>query len=299
MDKRSKRIWRWLVNYVNASSISHAEGKEFQRIVTDCMPWVAVNDPLGLFAITRVASPEGVTGWVWAEAARYQHSFQMLFRWLCSAPKSEERNSLEKAALGFLLEHTGHIGANRLTQVEYISEPKRDEQGDYDPDELEHYEESKRYWTLDGKARDDSPLGTYSPGKEYEDFADPICDFICEEYQKFRKGQYKNRHSNKSFFVPIFVCPSCSKFVMPERIGKKKFCSECSDKARAERYRRKAPPDENRDYQFLYRLRLALKGSTPAYRTMRLKNPTVRKRISDIKKRESPRCKSLIDEMKL
>lgn len=262
-----------------AADTGLAAAKQLRRTVADYLPWAVRAAPLGLLGVFM--SDENFL----KQAVEYQPSVDALLRWLCSAPKSSERESLRMQAFGFLREHTEHIGGVHLVEVEY-SEPKLD-----DP---EAPAESMKYWSRDGKVKDESPLGVYKVCRDYRDLADPICEFVSNEHQKFRDGGYKKP-------IPIFVCPSCNKLVMPERVGKKQFCSSCSDQARAERYRKKAPPDELRDYQYLRRLKVDLQGEKPAVRTMRLKNPHIRRRVNQIKKRmqTSPRCQNLVREMKL
>ena len=285
MDARTKRIWGGLVSFANAGTVPNA-AKELRRTVTDYVPWFLQADPFELLADMDEEQ------WLKA-AAEYQPSAQALLRWLCSTPNSAERDSLRPQALSFLRKHAEHVGGAYLAEVDYVEEPKPDAEGKFDPEKLEQHEESMKYWTRTGKARDDSPLGIYTISKHYKDVADPICEFICYEYLKFRNGQYKKS-------VPIFACPQCAKFVMPKRIGTKKFCSDCSDKARAEQHRKKAAPGEGKDYQYLYRLVGDLEHEPPNVIKMRLQNAKIRKRIGEISNRQrtSAKCKKLLGRLK-
>jgi hypothetical protein len=88
---------------------------------------------------------------------------------------------------------------------------------------------------------DKTPI--YTRSKNYQDIADPICDFILNELERITKDDRQ---------VPICGCegPSCNKLIMPERIGKGRFCS---DACKSAHYRRKNSPSASNDYQWLYR----------------------------------------------
>ena len=141
------------------------------------------------------------------------------------------------------------------------------------------------------------PLGIKVPTRQYQDLADPICDFLMSEYQKYLNRQPSRRDKEPPPVVPVFVCPRCNKLVMPERSGRKQYCSICTDQARTEKYRENAPADEGRDYQWLYRLQ----NLTPDVRKVFLKSPKSRDRLNEIRKRQrnSSRCQRLILNMKL
>lgn len=253
---------------------------EIRRIVADCMDWVTAVEPFGL-----LWGDEPLL----SQASAYRGSVDALLRFLCSA-KSEERDMLGQQAIGFLDEHTQHIGGMRLKEVCY--DPADAEKLNYTPAELERFkEEHDRYWA-DWK---NSPLGILTPSKEYRDIADPICDFVLSEYQESRNREQSRKDRKPRPTVPIFVCPNCKKLVMPERTGRKKYCSDCSDRARAEKYRQKAPSDENKDYQWLYRLR----HLEPDQRKARLRISKFRERLEEVKARQgnSPRCQRLILDM--
>src|SRR6266566_4835254 len=94
------------------------------------------------------------------------------------------------------------------------------------------------------------------------------------EYQKYLNRQPSRRDKEPPPVVPVFVCPRCNKLVMPERSGRKQYCSICTDQARTEKYRENAPADEGRDYQWLYRLQ----NLTPDVRKVFLKSPKSRDR---------------------
>jgi hypothetical protein len=286
MDARTKRIWGGLVNYANASDKT-INIRELRKTIADYMPWYVATEWHGLLS-------EG-DDLFRKKAVEYQPSVRALFRWFIAAGP-RERGELFEQAYGFLLEHTGHIKW-RLVEVDYprnvMAELK--ELG-YAPEDFYGLEEqSKKYW--EGFRRGDSPLGIWTPAKDYQDLADPICDFLLTEYQRYREKDYSRRDKKPAPPVPIFICPSCNKFVVPERIGRKKYCSDCTNRSRAQSYRKNASPDEARDYVWLYRLLKADAGT----RKTRLKHQKVKERLAEIKLRQrySARCLRLIREMGL
>lgn len=282
MDKQTKRAWAGLANLANGIAI---DAGQIRRILADCMHWVAAIEPFGLLDLMRDEE-------LLRQAEEYRHSIEGLLRWLSSDSQSSEGNRVQQQCLSFLREHTEHIGGMRLKEV-CFSLPDL-EKLNYSQAELERFkEEHDAYW----KNWEDFPLGILAPSKDYKDIADPICDFLLSEYQRRRSKERHRKDKKPPPIVPTFVCPRCNKLVMPDRTGKKKYCSECSDRARAEKYRDSASPDENKDYQWLYRLRKA----EPGVRKMRLRKLKDKKRLNEIKERqrESSRCQSLLLDMRL
>src|SRR4029077_10951599 len=144
---------------------------------------------------------------------------------------------------------------------------------------------------------DSLPLGLLIPSKDYRDLADPICDFLSSEYERYLNREISRKDKKGAPLVPIFVCPRCDKLVMPERTGRKKYCSVCTESARAEKYRQRAPAAEGKDYQWLYRLRRKEPGS----RSVFLRNQRNQERLEQIKLRQkkSSRCQGLLLDMHL
>jgi hypothetical protein len=284
MQSRPRRAWTGLVGFANGTV---TEPAEMRCVIANCMYWVAAVEPFGLLDPIFMGTEE-----LLRQAAAYRSSVDILLRWLCTDPRSEEGIALHQRALDFLREHTAHIKGVILKEA-YYSPP--DANGfNYSVEELERFrEEHDRYWT----DWENSPLGILTPSKGYEDIVDPICDFVLLEYQKYRSKEYSRRDKKIGPAFPIIVCPKCTKLVMPERSGRKKYCSPCSDQARAEKYYQKATPNENRDYQWLYRLKQA--GETT--RRVRLHRSDVRERLEKIRvrQRESPRCQRLLKSMDL
>jgi hypothetical protein len=297
MDARTKRAWTGLINYANGN----ATGAEIGSTVAACMGWVSAVAPFGLFDWIGTAD-------MTVQAEQYRSGVDILLRFLCSRPKSAERTSLRSSAQNFLFEHGQHIGALHITEIVYNEKVDKSlENFGYAPSEREAFkEQSDRIWASaqylpHGQHKpagtDLLPLGIKVPTREYLDLADPICDFLMSEYQKYLNRQPTRRDKEPPPVVPIFVCPRCNKLVMPERTGRKTFCSVCTDSARAEKYRQHAPAAEGRDYQWLYRL----KQKGPALRKIFLRNEKNLMRLNQVRSRqkESSRCQNLILEMKL
>jgi hypothetical protein len=260
-DERTRRAWNGLVKYANAKAI---DTEELRATISDCMPWSTASDPWGLLA--------GMRGeWLQEQGAKYQSAVKATLLWLCTDRKA--RDVYRPEAKGFLYEHLAHISLT-LGEVPYTPE---------DPD---HFDESRRYWEHGGHPRDDSPLESHDLSKSYKDIADPVCDFLLNEYQKYRNGEYKDP-------VPIFLCtnPDCGKLVMPQRIGRKAFCS---DECKAAKQRQEIPQQEQTDYQWLYRL----SNKTEGVKRAELRSKSGQDRFNGIKARNyGPRCKRLIDKL--
>jgi hypothetical protein len=301
MDATTRRAWVGLVNYANGV----ATDAEVWATVAACMGWISAVASYGLFGWIGNNSLSG-------QVAEYRSAVNILLRFMCSAPKSPERNSLRAQAVRLLREHGQHIAGIQLVEVSHKEKVEESLQHcNYPAAELERFkEESDVIWnsaiylrrgrgTITGT--DLLPLDIRVPARDYQDLADPICDFLMAEYlrylNKHLNRQWSRRDKEPAPVVPIFVCPRCNKLVMPERTGRKTYCSICTDSARAEKYRQNAPAAEGRDYQWLYRLR----HKEPALRKIFLRNQKNQMRLKQVKsrQRESSRCQRLLLEMHL
>ncbi len=97
----------------------------------------------------------------------------------------------------------------------------------------------------------------------YQTLMSPICKFIFDRIERYhewldRDPRYPNEKlkdneaMEREKAVPIFICerPGCGKFCLPQRTGRKKFCSKvCCDLTQPGR-----TPEENKDYMLVYRL---------------------------------------------
>jgi len=295
MDTRTKRAWTGLVNYANGNATS----AELAATVAACMGWVSAVGPFAL----NIGTTDLHT-----QAEHYRLGVDSLLRLLCSGPKSPERKNLRSPAKRFLFEHGQHIGGVYLEEIVYNERVDKSLQdfGYTSSERATFKDQSERIWASaqyrshgqDKLAGTDVlPLGIYVPTKEYLDLADPICDFLMSEYQRYLDRQPIRRDKKPPPVLPIIVCHRCNKLVMPQRTGRKKYCSDCTDAARAEKYRQHAPAAEGRDYQWLYRLKHRERVSG----TMFLRNKKNQMRLKQVKARqkESSRCQRLILEMKL
>jgi hypothetical protein len=296
MDVKTRRIWAGLVNYANGI----ATADEIRATIADCMGWISAT------MISDIFDREFMAEDLSKESEAYRPHVEILLRFLCSEPKSEERNSLRERALGFLREHADHISGLVLKEAAFREEYFRNL--NYGFDEIEKFE--RRIKRIFSQARyisdnhgerilvgeDSLPLGLLIPSKGYKDIADPICDFLSSEYDRYLNEEV-SRKDKKAPLAPIFVCPRCNKLVMPRRIGQRKYCVECSDRGRTEKYRQNASPDEGRDYAWLYRLR-NLDSDT---RKIRLRQPKVKQRLAEVKSRQrnSHRCQGLLLDLDL
>jgi hypothetical protein len=145
------------------------------------------------------------------------------------------------------------------------------------------------YRRVNGKTKDVSLLGFYARTRCYRDIADPIVEFILEEHERFLDEICKEP-------IPLIICsnPACNKLVMPERIGKKKFCS---DDCKTANHKGNMPKSERRDYMWLYRL--SKREGAPKRKA--LKSHEGQERFSAIKaeKDYGPACKELIRKLEL
>ncbi|MGO9844039.1 MAG: hypothetical protein ACLPZF_23025 [Candidatus Acidiferrales bacterium] len=256
------------------------------------MGWISATDPFGLFLFSDPAE-------IPKQLEKYRPAVGAVLRLLCSIPKSAEREALRGEAFKFLHDHGQHVRGLVLKEVFY--DDKALEPFNYASSELERFKEySDKIWAEAQYQRalvgnDTLPLGILVPTRDYQDLADPICDFLLSEYQRHlnKEVSWKGRGP----VVPIFVCPQCKKLVVPSRVGRKQYCSQCSDQSRARKYREKAPPFEAPDYAWLYRL----KSNDPGTRKAQLRQQKVQRRLKVIKSRqkESRRCLALLEAMNL
>lgn len=297
MDEKTRRIWAGLASYANGT----ATPAEIKATIADCMGWVAATMPADVFDLVFTMEED-----LPKQAEAYRPAIKMVLSFLSSEPRSEERTSLRVQALNFLREHGEHIRGQVFREASYSFENLRNL--NYTSDELENFKERiegifdqaqyEKYHRGQPTVGENSlPLGLLIPSRGYQDFADPICDFLSSEYQKYLNREVSRKDKGAGPLVPIFVCPSCKKLVMPKRVGRRRHCSECSDRARAEKYRQKASPDEGRDYAWLYRLLHQESGARKA----RLRQQKVQQRLREIKSRQknSPRCQGLLQDLRL
>lgn len=234
MPKRNRQIWKGLVAYANANLETEVESfASFADTLLDCMPWLARNATFGLIPILardyKTNPTRQIEGLFRAGAVQFQPEIRRLLSWLCNPELNKQDRPF---AFDFLQEHMEHA---RFTSEEPVFD--------------EGHPENPRYWTPRGELRDDFPHRSLN----YEDIADPVCDFILNEHERYHDELYQMARKGKSLgLVPIVLCASgCGRFIMPERTGRKTYCStECYSK----KYRADKPSDFKKCYQCLWRL---------------------------------------------
>ena len=187
MTKRARLIWRGLVRYANDEQV---DLDDLHKTISTCMPWAAQLSVLG-FADFVLNNPKVFS----KQATEYRPAIRDVLAALCGEPRR-----LPAEASAFLMDHGGHV------RISFDEAP-------FDPDDEEHFEESNRVWQLSGEPKK-RPLGIYTRSKNYQDIADPICDFILNELERIAEDDGQ---------LPICACegPNCNKLIMPERTGKR------------------------------------------------------------------------------
>ena len=183
-----------------------------------------------------------------------------MLRWLCNPSTHTKERTL---AFTFLDTHAEHIKFTR-------GDPEFDSS---DSDSL-------RYWSSSGKPKDDFPHRSLS----YADIVDPICDFILLEHEGYHDEQFQRaRRGKPNVLVPIRICEreACGKFIMPERVDRRKYCS---DICRASKDR-EGRPDFKRCYQCLWRLENELEQGKRAVVRKKLSRPTTQRNLRELEKR--------------
>jgi hypothetical protein len=248
---RERHIWERILGYVNAELPTDAKAYEalFEALFALMPEFSAVRNTLGQYEFSRddLASRTG-QNLVISQALDQQQGLRKLLLWLCK-PKSHPELRVEALRL---LEAGAH---GEHWWIDYGQDPV----ADFDP----NFDEKTGH-----------PLLYFVKQLEYTSIVSPICKFIFDYVDDPPKG------------LPIRVCerPGCSKFMLPQRAGRKEYCSvKCCSLAN------KKSPKEVRDYMFLYRLEKESKGVLQA----KLKTPEVKSRLHQIESRWPNLCDKL------
>jgi hypothetical protein len=244
-ERRDKTFWRGVVQYVNAQDLDDSAYTKFSVLLQFCSePGFSGGFEGASFVDLTLARTQGMT----AEQAiqfccgLYQPKLRTLLSWLCAPDKHKD---LSREAIDFLWRNA--IGIE--------SKPEINDEADFD-------------------AESDTACPIfYWKHTRYKTVMSPICKFILDHVEQYHDGTIDLDEA-----VPIGQCerPGCGKFFVPERTGKKKFCSQRCCEATQPRRSGK----ENRDYMRLWRLeRMPL----PALR-VRLKSPERLEWLSQIEK---------------
>jgi hypothetical protein len=260
-ENRDKIIWRGIIGFANAANFDSdapdsssaklvlAEIKKFFQLLMFCGPSGTVEktgvDFLESFADVR-AFAKGLRNMdpsissSLVEIAsfnslclKYQPQLKKFLTWLC-AP--QQHRDLRSEAINFLGKH-----ARGVDVIPDFSDANLKRGKDYCP--VYYYKE----------VHCQSLMG-------------PICKFIFDRIERYhdwldQSPQYSRKkfketedeeESERENAVPIRMCerPGCGKFLVPQRVGRKRFCSKtCLVLDQPGR-----TGDENRDYMRLYRL---------------------------------------------
>lgn len=282
LDKRTKQIWRGLVNYVNAPNLeSNSKAlKNLARTLFESMPWMARN-PRGLIDYAKAASLESdrialrnlaesaVISETMQSSIRNPFEFTYVPKMIVVQINPEALRKIDDAGQqarwsGFKTEK--QLADQFLQQavryqlpvrrvLRWLSNRKRNAEDrplafDFLSDHMRHIQ-FERGDPAFGPEEEQSRY--FTPGGDlkddfphrtlfYEDIADPICDFIQKEHELGRDA-------------PVRICkrPGCGGLVFQSK--KREFCRmpECD----RERQKRDSDIDkwENRDRVYLHRLK--------------------------------------------
>jgi hypothetical protein len=243
---REKRIWRGIIGYVNGDLSVDAQPYinlvEVLRELTPELTQLGGSHELrGISFYLSDLTSSTIRKDFLALAVQYHQALRNLLLWLCR-PKSH--TELRDDALRFLefgaRSESWHIDLkeNPLTQRGW---------GDFD-------EKKER------------PILYFIKDVKYSSLMGPICKFILEYVDDPREKD-----------LPIQICkrPGCGKFILPERVGRKEFCSSlCGSRLAQE----KKPQELKADYAWVHRLEKEPKATLQ----LKLKKTKVKTRLAEI-----------------
>jgi hypothetical protein len=259
---RERRIWRNLVLYVNADlSTDVTAYANFLSVLYELTPTpeftefklTELGDVGDFFSLSELGGPRK-SDLIWL-ASHYQKPTRYLLLWLCQ-PKSHPDLRLE--ALKFL-EVNAH---GEHWQIDYSEDPTA---------------------SLGGLDKDNSPFLYFIKQVQFASIITPVCKFIFEYTDDPPKA------------LPVRICkrPGCNRLLIPERIGRKEYCSPkcCSSDHRP-------APDENKDYMWLYRLSKIKSDGT--LRKRLTGSPGTMKRLRQLETRwkNEPKFRERIEEVR-
>lgn len=241
---RERRVWLDIVRYANADLSTDAKGYgSFLRALYELTPAPDLTE----FRLAEFGQAEDFfylselggarKGEMIALAVHHQASLRKLLLWLC---RSKSHPELRLEALRFL-EVNAH---GEDWHIDYREDPIADSR------EL-------------GEGR--CPFLYFIRKVRFASIMSPICKFVFE----FANDPPK--------FLPIRVCkrPGCDRFIVPERIGRKEYCSpQCCSR------NHRPAAEENKDYIWLYRLS-KIKSDGTLRKTLK-ESPTTMKRLREL-----------------
>jgi hypothetical protein len=253
-EESEQRVWNHLTYYLNADL--PADTSAYLRLLQALYELTRSSRPFMVFRLKECGwgddddfaiidlLRDNASDFV-SLAGQYQTDLKNLMLWLCK-PKSHAE--LRKHALSFLEESA----QGESWKVDYALDALADQADDVDEDDART---------------------VYIPKyTEYASIVVPICKFILE-YIDFDHGKG----------LPIRVCkrPECGKFFVPQRTGRKFYCS---DDCRAVDHQKDKSKLEQADYMYVHRLE---KLTDKKLLEIKLRQSEVRNRLEKIEQRWS------------
>ncbi len=257
-----RRVWMGIIRYVNANLSTDAKAyASLLRVLYELTPAPELTE----FKLTEFGKDDDFFYLSELSGARkrdlislaghYQKIVKDLLLWLCR-PKSHLE--LRVGALRFL-EVNAH---GEDWHIDYNEDPVAG-LGDFDEDK--------------------GPFLYFVKEVKFTSIMSPVCKFIFGFVDDPPKP------------LPIRICrrPGCDKLMLPERIGRKEYCSS---KCCALDHR--PTPKENKDYMWLYRLN-KIKSDGTLRKRLR-ENPDALKRLLQIETRwkDQPKFTEKIEEIR-
>jgi hypothetical protein len=292
-ESRERVIWRGIIRFANANSesvtLDMKEIKSFFYLLVYCTQAdvsgnTGMEDFFETFSDVRNTAERFGAGLDVSRASggilmvafsilckQYQPQLKSLLTWLC-APRNHKDRSSE--ALAFLGKHASGVDA-------------RPDFSDASFDENAVGYCAFYYWKT----------------VRYQSLMSPICRFIFDRVEQYHEWLERipkhldeklkdDEASAREKAVPIRICdrPDCGKFLVPQRTGRKKYCSTaCLLKAQPQRSR-----EENKAYMCLYRLEQCRSAVLRA----KLKSRSIKERLEKIEK-EWPEYGDRVKRLKL
>jgi hypothetical protein len=259
---QDQRVWNHLIYYLNADL--PADTAAYLRLL-QILNELTCMDPTLVFMLKECGrgDDDGIRLWELSEhqasnfvslAGRYQPDLKNLILWLCK-PKSHPE--LRERGLRFL--DKGAHGES--WKVDYDVDPITDDESPFDEDK-------------------EPPEVYFVKQTKYASIVVPICKFIFGYVDGLAKG------------LPIRVCKrlGCGKFFMPQRTGRKIYCS---DDCRVLDHQNDKSKDEKADDAYVRRLKQLTAGRL----RRKLNLPKVENRLKEIESRR-PQMKETIGDLR-
>ncbi len=256
-----RRVWMGIIHYVNADLSSDAKAyASLLRVLYELTPAPELTE----FKLTEFGEDDffylsELSGArkddLISLAVHYQKILKSLLMWLCK-PKSHSES---------------RVGVLRFLEVNAHGE---DWHIDYNEDPVA---------SLGDFDEERGPFLYFVKEVKFASIMTPVCKFIFDFVDDPPKP------------LPIRICRrlGCDKFILPERMGRKEYCSPncCALDHRP-------TPKENKDYMWLYRLS-KIKSAGALRRRLKADTNTV-KRLGQIETswKHQPKFKEKIDEIR-